>query len=162
MTTRWERFAGNEATFALRLAFHSDPDDGQGSDADTAASWGALQVWVDGINLCAHNDQGESLQWCHWYMLPVLEWLAQSWDPLLHEERLPASTRQFATASELLTASPPVLFGNAARSPAPRKQSSKQLEATASSDHRRLQSLSTRCSRKRSRGWPLSGLGRSA
>ena len=88
MSVRWERFSGDTSTFAIKIAFHADPDDGQGADADTARSWGALQVWVDGINLCAHVDQGETLQSAHWYLLSTLEWLASNWDPLLHEERL--------------------------------------------------------------------------
>lgn len=115
MSTRWERFAGDEATFAVRMAFHPDPDDGQGADADTSASWGAVQVWVDGVNLCAHTDQGETLQWSHWYLLPLLEWLTYSWDPLFHEERLPSSSGKFTTASDLLVASPPIMFGAADR-----------------------------------------------
>ena len=91
MSVRWERFSGDTSTFAIKIAFHADPDDGQGADADTARSWGALQVWVDGINLCAHVDQGETLQSAHWYLLSTLEWLASNWDPLLHGH--PAVTR---------------------------------------------------------------------
>jgi Zn-dependent peptidase ImmA (M78 family) len=96
VSIRWERLAGDTASFAIKISFQADPDEGRGSDAETAASWGSLQVWVDGVNLCAHVDQGETLQGAHWYLLPTLEWIAQNWDPLFHEERLP---RRHATSA---------------------------------------------------------------
>ena len=43
-----------------------------------------------GRNLCAHREEGERIDSVHWYLLPLLEWFARNWDPLLHEERLPA------------------------------------------------------------------------
>lgn len=89
MTIKWERFAGSTDTFAVRLAFIPDPDAGIGADAEDAASWGNFQLWVDGQNLCAHVDQGEVLQSAHWYLLPLLEWLAENWNAFLHEEKLP-------------------------------------------------------------------------
>lgn len=106
MSVRWERFSGDTSRFAIKIAFHADPDEGEGTDADTAASWGALQLWVDGVNLCTHVDQGETLQSAHWYLLPVLEWLASSWEPLLHEERLPSSSSRFETAADLANSTP--------------------------------------------------------
>lgn len=112
MTVRWERFAGSTDSFAIRLAFMPDPDSGAGADPADAASWGAVQFWVDGQNLCAHVDQGEVLQSAHWYLLPLLEWFAGNWNPLLHEEKLP--NRNIAeTASEALelTRNAPPLAG---------------------------------------------------
>ena len=90
MTTRWERLAGDTSVFALKLAFASDPDEGRGIDPETGASWGSFQIWVQGRNLCAHREAGERIDSVHWYLLPLLEWFALNWDPLLHEERLPA------------------------------------------------------------------------
>jgi Zn-dependent peptidase ImmA (M78 family) len=89
MTVKWEKFAGSTDVFAIRLSFSPDPDEGVAIDRDESASWGRLQLWVKGQNLCAHVDQGEFIQGVHWYMLPFLEWVANSWNPLLHEERLP-------------------------------------------------------------------------
>lgn len=89
MTVRWERFAGRTDIFAIKLSFSPDPDQGAAIDPDESASWGRLELWVKGQNLCAHIDQGELLQGVHWYMLPFLEWLVDVWNPLLHEERLP-------------------------------------------------------------------------
>ena len=90
MRMQWERFVGDTGVFAIKLAFASDPDGGQGIDAEMAASWGSFQVWVQGRNLCAHREAGEHIDSVHWYLLPLLEWFARNWDPLLHEERLPA------------------------------------------------------------------------
>lgn len=86
---RWESFAGSTDTFAVRLAFMPDPDEGAATDPAESASWGAIQIWVDGQNLCAHVDQGELLQSSHWYLISVLEWFAYNWNPILHEEKPP-------------------------------------------------------------------------
>jgi Zn-dependent peptidase ImmA (M78 family) len=114
MTVRWERFAGSTDTFAVRIAFMPDPDEGVASDPAEAASWGAVQFWVDGQNLCAHIDQGEVLQSAHWYLLPLLEWIAESWNPLLHEEVLPNSNiAETAAAALEATRNPPALVEEA-------------------------------------------------
>lgn len=101
MSIRWERFAGDTSTFALRLAFLHDPDDGAAATPEMSESWGALQIWVDGKNLCAHVDQGETLHSAHWYFLPLLEWLCANWDPLLHEERLPVGNKGVRNAADV-------------------------------------------------------------
>ena len=100
MSVRWERFAGDTASFAVRLAFHHDPDNGESASPEMAESWGAFQIWVHGVNLCAHVDGGETLQFSHWYLLPILEWLGANWDPLLHEERPPSAMPSIRTAAE--------------------------------------------------------------
>jgi len=98
MSVRWERFAGDTSQFALKLSLHDDPHPLAGADADTSSSWGSLQIWVAGVNICAHTDQGELLTAAHWYLLPLLEWIAESWDPLLHEERLPVLGKETASS----------------------------------------------------------------
>ena len=90
MTMQWERLAGDTSRFAIRLAFASDPDDGQAATPDLSHSWGGFQLWVEGRNLCAHSEEGERIESVHWYLLPLMEWLARNWSALLHEERLPA------------------------------------------------------------------------
>ena len=91
MPTRWESLAGDTDVFAIKIAFMDDPDAGQGADEDLWRSWGAFQIWVEGTNICAHKEEGETVESVHWYVLPLLEWIASSWDPLLHEERLPCA-----------------------------------------------------------------------
>lgn len=102
MSTTWERFAGREDLFGLRMTFRDDPDHAS-ADPEVSASWGSFQLWAGGKNLCAHADQGETLESVHWYLLPLLEWLASNWDPLLHEERLPVAV-EGATAVDSLRA----------------------------------------------------------
>lgn len=101
MSIRWERFAGDTSSFAVRLAFHHDPDHGEAASPELAESWGAFQIWVRGVNLCAHVDGGETLQSSHWYLLPILEWLSANWDPLLHEERPPSVRKSALSATEM-------------------------------------------------------------
>lgn len=100
MSTTWERYAGREDRFAIRLSLRPDPDDGA-AWGDMGLSWGSFQIWVEGKNLCAHADQGETLDHVHWYLLPLVEWLVENWDPAFHEERLPVKVRG-TTASESL------------------------------------------------------------
>jgi Zn-dependent peptidase ImmA (M78 family) len=100
--SNWEMQAGDPADFAFKLAFLRNP---HGED-DRAApeereSWGAFSVWVGGENLCAHIEQGEVLDSTHWYMLPLIEWLVDNWDALLHEERLPLSNVGLSAAEAL-------------------------------------------------------------
>ncbi|WP_406273121.1 ImmA/IrrE family metallo-endopeptidase [Streptomyces sp. NBC_00191] len=65
---------------------------------------------MDGQNLCAHFDQGETLQFAHWYLLPLLEWISSFWNPLLHEERLPNRNIGDSAVSSLnVTRCPPSL-----------------------------------------------------
>ena len=90
MTTRWEKLAGDTDVFALRIAFAPDPDEGQAIKPEVSASWGSFQIWVRGRNLCAHVEEGERIASVHWYLLPLMEWFARYWNPLFHEERLPA------------------------------------------------------------------------
>ena len=92
MAIRWERLEGDTSVFALRMAFASDPDDGRYIDPEIGLSWGRFQIWVEGRNLCAHLEEGERIDWVHWYLLPTLEWFTRHWNPLLHEERLPVKT----------------------------------------------------------------------
>lgn len=91
MSILWERLAGDTSRFAFKVAFHRDPDEGDGATPDEAASWGSFQMWVEGRNLCEHTEVGETIESVHWYLLPLLEWLASNWDALLHEERPPNS-----------------------------------------------------------------------
>ena len=89
MSVFWERLAGDTDIFAVKMAFQRDPDDGRAAVPEEALSWGSFQIWVQGRNVCSHIEESETLDSVHWYLLPLLEWLASNWNPLLHEERLP-------------------------------------------------------------------------
>lgn len=106
----WEMQADDPGDFAFRLAFLPNPhgSDDRATEEDRE-SWGAFSIWAHGENLCAHIEQGEILDSAHWYMLPVLEWLVDNWDPLLHEERLPLSNSGLSAAESLSrTRQPPL------------------------------------------------------
>lgn len=107
MTVQWERLVGDTSRFAIRLAFAPDPDDGRATAPEVSPSWGSFQLWVDGRNLCAHSEEGERIESVHWYLLPLMEWLARNWNPLLHEERLPMNEGGNAWASLRSTRFPP-------------------------------------------------------
>jgi len=85
----WKACFGKKEEFAVVLDFVPDPDQGQGATTEEFASWGSLEIWVRGQNLCAHIEDGRIIQSVNWYLLSFLEWLARNWDPLLHEQKLP-------------------------------------------------------------------------
>ena len=101
MTTQWQRLAGDTGQFAVQISFAADPDDGQGIDPEIGLSWGSFQIWAQGRNLCAHMAEGERVDSVHWYVLPLIEWFAQHWNPLFHEERLPAKSQQASAWASL-------------------------------------------------------------
>ena len=99
MAIHWERLAGDTSAFAIRIAFMDDPDEGQGASTDASLSWGAFQIWVNGWNLCAHLEEDERVESAHWYLLPLLEWFVDQWNPLLHLEGAAAYLSSIAPES---------------------------------------------------------------
>ena len=87
-----------------------DPDRGEAAQPDLASSWGGFQIWVDGINLCGHREEGERVESVYWYLLPLLEWFVEHWDPLLHEERLPCGSSAEPSGWRALRNSPVTPF----------------------------------------------------
>lgn len=95
MAARWERLAGDTSRFAVRMEFLNDPDGGKAADSDQSVSWGGFQIWVHGINLCAHLEQSERVDRVYWYLLPLLEWFVHHWELLLQrEDPLPCGGRE--------------------------------------------------------------------
>jgi Zn-dependent peptidase ImmA (M78 family) len=81
--------SGDQTEFAITLSFSPDPDCGRGASPAMSATWGSFELWINGLNLCLHREDGETLSAVHWYLLPLLRWFVSNWDELLHEERLP-------------------------------------------------------------------------
>lgn len=106
----WEMQAGDPTVFAFGLAFLPNPHgDNDRATSEERESWGALTIWAAGENLCSHLEQGEVLDSAHWYLLALIEWLVDNWDPLLHEERLPLRNAGLSAADSLRnTRLPPV------------------------------------------------------
>lgn len=109
----WEKLAGDTSKFAIRISFAADPDSGVASTAEESLSWGSFQIWVEGQNLCAHQYGEERVESVHWYLLPLLEWLIENWDPIFHEERLPNRNAAPSAQEALkLTYESPLAFPN--------------------------------------------------
>jgi Zn-dependent peptidase ImmA (M78 family) len=106
----WEMQAGNPGEFAFGLAFLPNPHgDDDRAIPEERESWGTFSVWANGENLCAHIEQGETVDSAHWYLLPLIEWLVDNWDALLHEERLPLANAGLSAAESLRqTRMPPI------------------------------------------------------
>lgn len=99
----WQRF-GDPSRFAIDFRFLPDPHNGRGSPPAQAASWGAFRLRVRGRNLCEHHAQGELHDAVTWYLLPLFTWLAENWDPLFHEQRLPEPMNANSTRHAYLRA----------------------------------------------------------
>ena len=69
--------AGDPNQFAVRMEFVQNLDSGFATPEEDL-SWGRLQIWVAGRNLCEHVDRSEVRKAVEWYLLPTLEWLAES------------------------------------------------------------------------------------
>jgi len=61
MSTRWETLAGDTSRFAVKMSFIADSSEVP-VVPDLAASWGSLELWVHGANLCAHVEEGETVE----------------------------------------------------------------------------------------------------
>ncbi|MCB2263275.1 MAG: ImmA/IrrE family metallo-endopeptidase [Candidatus Thiosymbion ectosymbiont of Robbea hypermnestra] len=93
----WQRF-GDPSKFAIEFGFVPDPHAGQASRPGPAASWGGFRLWLRDRNLCAHQAQGKPRTEVTWYLLPLFRWLAENWDPLFHEHRLPEVIKKAESA----------------------------------------------------------------
>jgi Zn-dependent peptidase ImmA (M78 family) len=83
----WSASFGDPTKFKISFEVMGDPDV-VGRQSPYEASWGRFEIWVDGINLCSHIEQGEAMDGVHWYLWPLFNWIAEQWDPLLHEEQM--------------------------------------------------------------------------
>jgi hypothetical protein len=84
---------GDKNEFALEVVFRPDPDGGKAATSEESASWGSFALWVGGKNLCEHIEDEDVVAHVHWYLLPLLEWFAEKWDYLFHEQRLPNANK---------------------------------------------------------------------
>ena len=111
MSSFWTTLAGDTSQFAVKVELQRDPDRGAGATAEESLSWGRLEIWVDGINICAHLQGDQTIHGVQWYLLDFFEWIVSGWDELLHEERLPfpAPRSSAAWASLRETRFPPEL-----------------------------------------------------
>lgn len=85
----WSGSVADPAGLAWTFSLLSSRVDDAAAGDELRASWGSFSLSVLGVNVCANEQQGESLQAAHWYLLPLAEWLVDNWDALFHEQRLP-------------------------------------------------------------------------
>ena len=89
---------GDIARFALGFNLIPAPD--QGSTPLRRVSWGQLQVWVAGRNLTAGISRDRAVVNCAEVPLaPIVAWIAENWDPMLHETRLPLPSESHGSAA---------------------------------------------------------------
>lgn len=79
---------GDKDSFFCQVELQPDIED-KFACAEETLSWGSLEMWAGGQNLCAHYEGGALLEKVSWYLLPFFEWVASNWDFILHEQRPP-------------------------------------------------------------------------
>lgn len=80
---------GHKEEFAIGVEFYPDPDTEHPVEPFLGNTWGSLQIWVGGTNLCSHIGDRKIYESIDWYFLSLFEWFIENWNPLFHEERLP-------------------------------------------------------------------------
>lgn len=106
----WQLQVGDPARLAVSIAFSANPEgDHDAATVEEGLSWGSLRLWIDGENLCAHHELGQIVEDCHWYLLPLLEWFADNWNALTHEERPPLQNSGVSAAEALAKSKQPPL-----------------------------------------------------
>lgn len=103
---------GDSTRFEIAFRFVPDPEPRNRLPEHGGWSMGDLRLTVGGLCLTQHGLGEENRSALRWYLLPVFEWLAASWDSLLHEERFawpenspaPAAMATFYALRALMTA----------------------------------------------------------
>jgi hypothetical protein len=83
---RFQQLFGDTDRFAINIALRDDPAPPPGAPAAQVASWGELELWVDGLCLTQHAFEGSSGKAVTWYLLPFFEWLDSKAVELLNRE----------------------------------------------------------------------------
>lgn len=102
MTVWYRQLSGTEARLGVEITFMTDPEDGRFAAPDVAASWGRFRLFINGFEpTSAIGPGGEELKGVTWYLLPILEWMTQHWDAILHETKAPVEEATQNTAGTL-------------------------------------------------------------
>lgn len=117
----FERF-GDSSRFALDLRLLPDPDSDSDAPASAVGSWGRWRLWVGGLNLTEHvlalpSGTTERQDAVTWYLAPLLQWIADAWTPMLHEQRLPSLVHRALTARTAYLSVATTQLGDAAFEP---------------------------------------------
>src|SRR2546426_6565377 len=106
MAVTWRYLTGSTNRFAVEACFIPDPDEGRYVPRDVAESWGEFKVFVEGRNLCEAKDStGIALDGIRWYLLPILRFFIVNWEPLMHQGRLPRTSRSGVSAASQMAGS---------------------------------------------------------
>lgn len=83
------RIFGDKDIFAIKISPLADgPRDASPS---VNATWTALEIWVEGRNLCehTHRDRETFHEAIHWPAIFLARWLVRSWEEMFEKQRWP-------------------------------------------------------------------------
>ncbi|RAI39879.1 ImmA/IrrE family metallo-endopeptidase [Rhodoplanes roseus] len=95
--TEFTRF-GDPQRFSIAVRWVRDSEPRERRPADHGWSMGDLRIDVAGRNITQSLQGNQPKAHVGWYLSPLLEWLADNWIPLLHEEDFSWSEKSSAPA----------------------------------------------------------------
>ncbi|MDC7784264.1 ImmA/IrrE family metallo-endopeptidase [Rhodoplanes sp. TEM] len=95
--TEFTRF-GDPQRFSIAVRWVRDSEPRERRPADHGWSMGDLRIDVAGRNITQSLQGTQPKAHVGWYLSPLLEWLADNWIPLLHEEDFSWSEKSSAPA----------------------------------------------------------------
>lgn len=98
MASDWFR-AGDPAKFEIALRWVENDEPSRRWPAGHGWSMGDIEINVAGIPLTGSARNGERRTFVRWYLSPVLDWFAENWATLLHEERFSWPEKSAAPAA---------------------------------------------------------------
>ncbi len=85
MQDNYARF-GQAEKFEIAIQWVEDRDPPARRPAGYGWSMGHVELTVAGVNLTSNRVDQDQQSYVGWYLAPLLDWLANNWVPLLHEE----------------------------------------------------------------------------
>lgn len=98
MASDWFR-VGDPASFEIALRWVENDEPSRRWPAGHGWSMGDIEINVAGIPLTGSARNGERRTFARWYLSPVLDWFAENWATLLHEERFSWPEKSAAPAA---------------------------------------------------------------
>lgn len=93
---------GYPGRFEIAMRWRGDAEPRARRPADYGWSMGDLRITIGNTNL-TRTARGAAIQtFVSWYLLPVASWLADNWEPLLHQEEFAWPERSAAPASAVV------------------------------------------------------------
>lgn len=101
MTIEFASF-GDPGRFEIALRWRGDAEPRARRPAGYGWSIGDIRITIANINLTRSARGAATQTYVSWYLLPIASWLAENWEPLLHQEEFAWPERSAAPAATVV------------------------------------------------------------